>query len=61
MTSLNFCPHSFFSFLDNFSIVFVQVTQQVFVVKEWIHNARNEADTADLARAKVEKSLGTLK
>ena len=41
---------------DSF-VVFVQVTQQVFVAEEWVHNARNEASS----RADVEKSLETLK
>ena len=43
------------------SIVFVQVTQQVFIPEEWVHDARNEANAEALSRADVEKSLGALK
>ena len=43
------------------SVVFVQVTQQVFVVEEWVRDAHNKANAEALSRADVEKSLGTLK
>ena len=43
------------------SVVFVQVTQQVFVTKEWVRDAHNEANAEALSRADVEKSLGALK
>ena len=46
---------------DDSSIVFVQVAQQIFVAEEWVHDARNEANAADLARVDGEKSLGALK
>ncbi|KAL0016312.1 hypothetical protein SO802_003381 [Lithocarpus litseifolius] len=38
-----------------------EVTQQDFETKEWIREARNEAKAQAQSRAKVEKSLGTLK
>ena len=51
----------YFFYLDDSSVVFVQVAQQIFVAKEWVRDTRNEANVADLARANVEKSLGALK
>ena len=39
----------------------MQVAQQIFVAEEWVRNARKEANTVDLTRADVEKSLGALK
>ena len=35
----------------------MQVTQHVFVVEEWVRNARNEAKAEAYSYAKVEKSL----
>ena len=68
MTFLNFnnkfyfCSfNTFFFYLDDSFIIFVQVTQQIFVAEEWVRNARKEANAVDLARADVEKSLGALK
>ena len=40
---------------------FFKVTQQVFVAKEWVKNARGETRVALDARAKVETELGALK
>ena len=39
----------------------MQVTQQVFMAEEWVHNAYKEANAEALSRADVEKSLGALK
>ena len=40
----------------------MQVTQQVFMAKEWVWDARrNEAKAEAHSRAEVEKSLGALK
>ena len=44
-----------------FSIVFKQITQQIYVAKEWICDARKEVEVEALSRANVEKSLGALK
>ena len=45
---------TFFFFLS-------QITQQVFVAKDWVKNARSEAKAAFDARSKVEIELGALK
>ena len=39
----------------------MQVTQQVFMAEEWVHNACKEANAEALSRVNVEKSLGALK
>ena len=39
-------------------MVFGQITQQVFVVEEWYHDIRKQADAEALTRADVKKSLG---
>ena len=39
-------------------MVFGQITQQVFVVEEWYHDTRKQADAEALTRADVKKSLG---
>ena len=44
-----------------FSVVFKQITQQVYVAKEWICDAHKEVEVEALSRANVEKSLGALK
>ena len=44
----------------DFSVVFGQVTQQVFVAEEWVHNARNKANAEALSYVDVEKSLRAL-
>ena len=44
-----------------FSVVFEQITQQVYVVEEWIHDARKEAEAEALSCVDVEKSLRALK
>ena len=42
-------------------VVFGQITQQVFVAKEWYRDSRQQADAKVLTRANVEKSLGVAK
>ena len=42
-------------------VIFGQITQQVFVAKEWYCEANNGADAEALTRANVEKSLGVVK
>ena len=39
----------------------MQVTEQVFVAKEWVRDAHNEARAEAHSLARVEKSLGALK
>ena len=39
----------------------MQVTQQVFVVEEWVRDARNGARAKAHSRVKTEKSLEALK
>ena len=43
------------------SIVFVHITQQVFVAKEWVRDAHKVANAKALSCANIEKSLGALK
>ena len=38
-----------------------QITQQVFMAKEWYRDNRKLADVEALSHAEVEKALGTLK
>ena len=55
---------SFFLYFFNsyyFSVVFGQITQQVFVAEEWYRDTRKQAEVEALTRADVEKSLGALK
>ena len=42
-------------------MIFGLVTQQVFVAKEWYHDARKQANAEALTRVNVEKSLGAAK
>ena len=42
-------------------MIFMQVTQQIFVTEEWVRDARNEAKAEAHSCAKIEKSLGALK
>ena len=44
-----------------FSAVFGQITQQVYVAKEWNRDTRKQAGAEALSRTDVEKSLGALK
>ena len=37
----------------------MQVTQQVYVVEDWVQNAHNKFDAEAQSRCKVEKALGT--
>ena len=46
--------------LDHFTII-MQITQQVFIVEEWIKNARDEVHAEAHSRANAEKALGALK
>ena len=57
----SFLVYLFIFYLCDFSVVFGQITQQVFVAEEWVHDARNEANAEALSHADVEKSLGPLK
>ena len=41
--------------------IFGQITQQVFVAKEWYREADNRAEAEAFTRAEVEKSLGAVK
>ena len=60
MQSCTFVISLLFYSWDSF-VVFVQVTQQVFVAEEWVRDTRNEARVEALSHADVEKSLGALK
>ena len=52
----------FLCFLTHyFSVVFGQITQQVYVAEEWVRVSRKEAKAEALSRVDVEKSLGALK
>ena len=42
-------------------VIFGQVTQQVFMAKEWYHDARKRADAETLSHADVEKLLRAIK
>ena len=57
----SFLVYLFIFYLCDFSVVFGQITQQVFVAEEWVHDTRNEANAEALSHADVEKSLGPLK
>ena len=39
----------------------MQVAQQIFVAKKWVHDTRNKANAANLTCANVEKSLRAFK
>ena len=45
---------------DSFVIV-IQVTQQVYVVEEWVRNANSRFDAESQSRRDVEKALGAIK
>ena len=53
---------SFFLFFtwDSF-VIFMQVTQQVFVAEEWVKATRNQVRAEAHSYAEAEKSLGALK
>ena len=42
-------------------VIFLQITQQVFVAEEWHHDARKRADAEALTHADVEKLLRAAK
>ena len=44
-----------------FSVAFGQISQQVFVAEEWVHDAWKKAEAEALSLIDVEKSLGALK
>ena len=50
----------FFLIWDSF-VIFMQVTQQVFMAEEWVWDAHNEARAKAHSHAETEKSLGALK
>ena len=52
-------PPFFFTW-DSF-VIFVQVAQEVFVVAEWVKDARNKTRVEANLRAKVNNSLGAMK
>ena len=52
---------SFLLFTWDSFVVFVQVTQQVFVIEEWVRDAHNKARVEAHSRTEAEKSLGALK
>ena len=39
----------------------MQVTQQIYVAKEWVRNARDKVKVEAHSRFEVEKALGALK
>ena len=45
---------------DSFVIV-IQVTQQVYVVEEWVRNANSRFDAESQSRRDVEKAFGAIK
>ena len=40
---------------------FMQVTQQIYLAKEWVRNAHDKVKAKAHSRLKVEKALGALK
>ena len=55
------CQIAFLFLTHIIFVVFGQITQQVFMAEEWVHDARKEANAKSLSCADVEKSLGALK
>ena len=53
---LSILSYTWYSF-----VVFIQVTQQIFVAEEWVWDTRNEVKAKAHSRAEVERSLGALK
>jgi len=45
---------------DHFAII-MQLTQQVYVAKEWVRNAHDKVKAEAHSRFEVEKALGALK
>ena len=39
-------------------VIFMQVTQQVYVAEDWLRNANNKLDVETQTRRDVEKALG---
>ena len=51
-----------FSFLTHIVfVIFGQITQQIFVPKEWYHDTRKQANAEALTCADIEKTLGAIK
>ena len=42
-------------------MIFGQITQQIFVPKEWYHDTRKQANAEALTCADIEKTLGAIK
>ena len=51
----------FFIYIWDSFIIFMQVTQQVFMAKKWVWDARNKARAKAHSRPETEKSLEALK
>ena len=51
----------FFLKVKHFFFFLLQITQQIFVAKEWVKSARSEARAAFNVRSEVEVELGALK
>ena len=51
----------FFIYIWDSFVIFMQVTQQVFMAKKWVWDARNEARAKAHSRPETEKSLEALK
>ena len=51
----------FFSFTRDSFVIFVQISWEVFIAKEWVKDARNEARVEADLRAEANKSLGAMK
>ena len=64
MPSLPFFKKILFNFIFftwGCFIIFVQITQEVFVAEEWIKEAWNDAENEVHLRVEAEKSLGVAK
>ena len=48
-------------YISDCFVAIVQVTQQIYVTKEWVRNARDEVDAEAHSRANAKKMLGALK
>ena len=45
----------------DYNIVFIQITHEVYVAKEWVNKARNDVKNEIHFRLKTEKALGAVK
>ena len=48
-------------YISDCFVAIVQVTQQIYVIEEWVRNARDEVDAEAHSRANAKKMLGALK